>query len=120
MSPEQQEKIAKQAAKAMEQMMGMLAGMGDEEEDAPPPIDTSTPMGEMLAKAQETLQERLGAMAPRMEERMRDMAEGGMGKGQSAAQIAEQSPATRELLPELEKINAARKVPPAQDGANPG
>jgi ankyrin repeat protein/cell wall assembly regulator SMI1 len=112
MSEEEQERMSKQAAEAMQQMMGMLSGMRDPDEDAPPPIDTSTPMGEMLAKAQEAMQQRMAQLTTRpgfqerMQERMLTLASGQLGKGRSAAQVGDENPHAQALLPGLERLNA--------------
>jgi ankyrin repeat protein len=123
MSEEQQARVAEQAGRAMQQIMGMLEGRGlavpDPGEDAPPPPDTSTPLGEKLARAQEALQQRmagLGGKLPqnheRMRERMRELAEGSFGKGRSAAQAAADTPEGRAILAELERLDALRKGKP--------
>ena len=119
-SEEEQERMSKQTAEAMQQMMGMLSGRRDPDEDAPPPIDSSTPMGEMLAKAQEAMQQRMAQLTSRpdfqerMQERMLNLASGQLGKGRSAAQVADENPHARALLPELERLNAQRHTKQGQ------
>jgi ankyrin repeat protein/cell wall assembly regulator SMI1 len=117
-SDEEQERMSKEAGQMMQQMMGMFSGRRDPDEDAPPPIDTSTPLGEMLAKAQEAMQERMAQLTSRpgfqerMQERMRDLASGQLGHGRSAAQVADENPHAMALLPELERLNAQRQGKP--------
>jgi hypothetical protein len=67
--------------------------------------------GEMLAKAQDALQQRVASLAacPEVQERMQDMMSGGFGKGRSALQAAKNIPEGLAILPELERLAAERK-----------
>lgn len=107
MSDEQQAKVARRAAKAMEQMMAMFGDMADDEDVAP--IDTSTPTGELLAKAQESIGKQMEQIVGGMgglQERMAEMAEGSMGKANCAADAARRRAEGQAILEELERIQA--------------
>jgi hypothetical protein len=113
-SEEMQRRMQAQMPEMMQEMLSMFGGMAtpDPDADAPPPPDTSTVLGEKLAQARDALQQRLAGMAdrlPQIQERMRDMMEGGFGRGRSAAQAATDSEAGREILPELERLAAAKQ-----------
>jgi ankyrin repeat protein/cell wall assembly regulator SMI1 len=102
-----------QSAAHMERVRKMMGGglnellqhFGMDVEDAPPPPDTSTPQGEQLAKLMETfahkkkqIMERLTARTPV-----------GLGQGESAAEMAAQSPEGRAILPALEAYASSRR-----------
>jgi ankyrin repeat protein len=116
MSEKMQQRMAEQAPQIMQQMLAMFGGTTahDPDDDAPPPPDTSTPLGEILAKAQDALQQRMAALSgrlPQIQERMREMAEGGFGKGRSAAQTAGDTPQGQAILSDLEQYAARAKKP---------
>jgi ankyrin repeat protein len=109
LSPEKQAKIARQSARALEELMTMFSKMGLGDEEDIPPIDTSTPLGEKLAQAQEAIEKQKEMIASRMgslDERMTAMASGSMGKGPSAAESAQHRPEAQAILPQLEQIQA--------------
>ncbi|HVK12418.1 MAG TPA: ankyrin repeat domain-containing protein [Gemmataceae bacterium] len=105
MSAAKKSKLMRESMAAMAEMMSMF---GAADEDAPP-LDTSTPLGEKLAGAAERIQamkDKLiaGPDSP-MARRMAEMAQGSLGKGPSAAEIAARNPT---LLAELEAYANAK------------
>jgi ankyrin repeat protein/cell wall assembly regulator SMI1 len=106
---------AEETARRMEQvremlgggLAGLLQGFGVDDEDGPPPPDTSTPLGEKLAELRDVLEQKKKMLA----ERLAGGLPAGLGQGVSAAEMAAQTPEGRAILPELE-AHAARRRPP--------
>lgn len=104
MTPEKQAQMARQSAKYMQEAMQMFQELNEPDADAPPPPDTSTPLGEMLAHASEAMEqmkERIAERADVFEDRLHDLQQGSMGKGPSAAEYARHIPDGEVFIAEL-------------------
>jgi ankyrin repeat protein len=86
-------------------MMEMLQGLLDRS-DAPPPPDTSTPLGAALAQAQAAIHQKLEGLSGVIRQRIDAIAAGDWGKGPSAAELARGQPRLQAMLAELEDYAA--------------
>src|SRR5262249_29893827 len=121
MSAEQQARLARGNAAAFTALSKMFDEGDKDDDEKLPPLDTSEPTGEMLAKAMEGLakmQENLLAQhGDRLAAMQSAFAQGSLGKGPSAREWARDCDRRRkqmgqpgeDLLPALEAYVAARR-----------
>jgi ankyrin repeat protein len=88
-------------------MMEMLQGLLDRS-DAPPPPDTSNPLGAALAQAQAAIHQKLEGLSGVIRQRIDAIAAGDWGKGPSATELARGQHRLQAMLADLEDY-AARK-----------